>query len=35
MSGATLDTSQQHIVYVSTDMTHPTELYVANADGTR
>jgi dipeptidyl aminopeptidase/acylaminoacyl peptidase len=29
-----LDRAQQHIVYVSTDLTHPTELYIANADGT-
>lgn len=29
-----LDKSQQHIVYVETDLTHPTELYIANADGT-
>ncbi len=29
-----IDRAQQHIVYVSTDVTHPTELYVANLDGT-
>jgi dipeptidyl aminopeptidase/acylaminoacyl peptidase len=29
-----LDRAQQHVVYVSTDLTHPTELYIANADGT-
>jgi dipeptidyl aminopeptidase/acylaminoacyl peptidase len=29
-----VDRAQQHIVYVSSDVTHPTELYVANADGT-
>ena len=29
-----LDRAQQHIVFVETDLTHPTELYVANADGT-
>ena len=28
------DASQSHIVYIATDMTHPTELFVANADGT-
>src|SRR5439155_10356545 len=28
------DRSQQHVVYISTDLTHPTELYIANADGT-
>ena len=30
----TYDASQSHIVYISTDMTHPTELFIANADGT-
>jgi dipeptidyl aminopeptidase/acylaminoacyl peptidase len=29
-----LDRAQQHIVFVETDLTHPTELYIANADGT-
>ena len=33
VNSATLDASQSHIVYVATDMTHPTELYIANADG--
>ena len=28
------DATQSRVVYVATDMTHPTELYVANADGT-
>jgi dipeptidyl aminopeptidase/acylaminoacyl peptidase len=29
-----IDRAQQRIVYVSTDVTHTTELYVANLDGT-
>ncbi|HEY4304764.1 MAG TPA: S9 family peptidase [Gemmatimonadaceae bacterium] len=29
-----LDRAQQHVVYVETDLTHPTEVYIANADGT-
>jgi dipeptidyl aminopeptidase/acylaminoacyl peptidase len=29
-----LDRAQQRIVFVETDLTHPTELYIANADGT-
>jgi dipeptidyl aminopeptidase/acylaminoacyl peptidase len=29
-----LDRDQKHIVYISTDLTHPTELYIANIDGT-
>ncbi|HEX4682285.1 MAG TPA: S9 family peptidase, partial [Gemmatimonadaceae bacterium] len=28
------DADEKHIVFVATDMTHPTELFVANADGT-
>jgi dipeptidyl aminopeptidase/acylaminoacyl peptidase len=28
------DASQQHIVFVATDQSHPTELFIANADGT-
>ena len=28
------DRAQRHIVYIETDLTHPTELYIANADGT-
>ena len=28
------DASQSHIVFIGTDLTHPTELYIANADGT-
>ena len=35
VSSATLDASQSRIVFVATDMTHPTELFVANADGTQ
>src|SRR4029078_5542233 len=34
VSGVVMDKNQQHIFYVSTDPTHPTELVVANADGT-
>ena len=34
VSALSYDKPQQHVVYVSTDLTHPTELYVANADGT-
>jgi dipeptidyl aminopeptidase/acylaminoacyl peptidase len=34
VSALSYDKSQQHVVYVSTDLTHPTELFVANADGT-
>ena len=34
VSGVVMDKNQQHIFYVSTDLTHPTELFVANADGT-
>ena len=29
-----LDRNQSHIVFVSTDVTHPTELFIANIDGT-
>jgi dipeptidyl aminopeptidase/acylaminoacyl peptidase len=29
-----MDASQSHIVFIGTDMTHPTELFIANADGT-
>jgi dipeptidyl aminopeptidase/acylaminoacyl peptidase len=28
------DAPQQHIIFVGTDQSHPTELYIANADGT-
>lgn len=28
-----LDRDQKHIVFIATDLTHPTELFVANADG--
>jgi dipeptidyl aminopeptidase/acylaminoacyl peptidase len=28
------DPSQSHIIFVATDLTHPTELFIANADGT-
>jgi len=34
VSGVVMDKNQQRIFYVSTDLTHPTELFVANADGT-
>jgi dipeptidyl aminopeptidase/acylaminoacyl peptidase len=34
VSGLSFDKAQQHVVYVATDLTHPTELYIANADGT-
>ncbi|MDB4874738.1 MAG: WD40-like beta Propeller containing protein [Gemmatimonadetes bacterium] len=34
VNNATFDASQSHVVFVATDMTHPTELFVANADGT-
>jgi dipeptidyl aminopeptidase/acylaminoacyl peptidase len=34
VSALSYDKPQQHVVYVSTDLTHPTELYIANADGT-
>ncbi len=34
VNGPIMDRAQSKIVYVSTDLTHPTELYVANADGT-
>src|SRR6185437_4194141 len=30
----TFDADEKHIVFVATDLTHPTELYIANADGT-
>jgi dipeptidyl aminopeptidase/acylaminoacyl peptidase len=33
VSGVVMDKGQQHVVYVSTDLTHPTELFIANADG--
>ena len=33
VSATSFDKMQQHIVYISTDLTHPTELYIANADG--
>lgn len=33
VTSSVLDKNQTHIVYVSTDLTHPTELYVANIDG--
>jgi dipeptidyl aminopeptidase/acylaminoacyl peptidase len=28
------DAAQQHIIFVGTDQSHPTELFIANADGT-
>jgi dipeptidyl aminopeptidase/acylaminoacyl peptidase len=33
VSAVTFDRSEKHIVYVSTDLTHPTELYIATIDG--
>lgn len=33
VNSATYDASQSHIVFIATDMTHPTELFIANADG--
>jgi len=33
INGASSDTKATKIAFVSTDMTHPTELFVANADG--
>jgi len=33
VSAAVFDKSEQHVVYVSTDLTHPTELYVATIGG--
>jgi dipeptidyl aminopeptidase/acylaminoacyl peptidase len=33
LNGATSDAKGTKIAYVATDMTHPTELFVANADG--
>ena len=33
VSSVVLDTAQTHWVYVSTDLTHPTEIFVANLDG--
>jgi dipeptidyl aminopeptidase/acylaminoacyl peptidase len=30
----TFDADEKRIVFVATDLTHPTELYIANADGT-
>ncbi|MEO7085546.1 MAG: S9 family peptidase [Gemmatimonadaceae bacterium] len=34
ITSSTFDATQSHIVFVATDMTHPTELFIANADGT-
>jgi dipeptidyl aminopeptidase/acylaminoacyl peptidase len=33
VSAVAFDKSEQHVVYVSTDLTHPTELYTATIDG--
>jgi dipeptidyl aminopeptidase/acylaminoacyl peptidase len=33
ISGVAFDKAQSHVVYVATDVTHPTELFIANADG--
>jgi dipeptidyl aminopeptidase/acylaminoacyl peptidase len=34
VNNPTYDATQSRIVYIATDMTHPTELFIANADGT-
>jgi dipeptidyl aminopeptidase/acylaminoacyl peptidase len=34
VTNPTYDATQSHIVFIATDMTHPTELFIANADGT-
>ena len=34
INSVTFDADEKHIVFVATDITHPTELYIANADGT-
>jgi dipeptidyl aminopeptidase/acylaminoacyl peptidase len=34
VNNPTYDATQSHIVFIATDMTHPTELFIANADGT-
>jgi dipeptidyl aminopeptidase/acylaminoacyl peptidase len=34
VNSPTYDATQSHIVFVATDVTHPTELFIANADGT-
>ncbi|HEX3867093.1 MAG TPA: S9 family peptidase, partial [Gemmatimonadaceae bacterium] len=33
VSSAIFDASQTHIAFISTDLAHPTELFIANADG--
>jgi len=33
VTNPTYDAAQSHIVFIATDMTHPTELFIANADG--
>ncbi|HXT15922.1 MAG TPA: S9 family peptidase [Gemmatimonadaceae bacterium] len=33
INNATYDADEKHIVFVATDLTHPTELFIANADG--
>ncbi len=33
INGVTFDAGEKHIIFVATDITHPTELYIANADG--
>ncbi|HEU4632300.1 MAG TPA: S9 family peptidase [Gemmatimonadaceae bacterium] len=33
VSGVQYDSSESHITFISTDLTHPTELFVADADG--
>ncbi len=34
VTNPTYDATQSHIVFIATDVTHPTELFIANADGT-
>ncbi|HEY7394981.1 MAG TPA: prolyl oligopeptidase family serine peptidase, partial [Gemmatimonadaceae bacterium] len=34
ISNPTFDAAQSKIIFVATDLTHPTELFIANADGT-
>ncbi len=33
VSAVTYDADQKHIIFIATDLTHPTELFIANADG--
>jgi dipeptidyl aminopeptidase/acylaminoacyl peptidase len=34
VNAATYDKDESHIVFIATDQSHPTELFIANADGT-